>query len=671
MKNFYITTAIDYPNAIPHIGHAYEKILADVLARWHRLLQEDVFYLAGLDEHGQKIEKAAEKSGKDPQTFVDDMSKHFQKMYEVLNISNNRFIRTTEKEHEKISLAIFEAVNKKGYIYKGEYEGLYCVGCERFYLERELEEAKCPIHKKECEHIKTESYFFKLSEFQEKLIEHIKQNPEFILPEARRNEILKRLEEPLRDLSISRTNFTWGITIPNDEKHVIYVWFDALLNYLSGIDYPGNDYKKYWPADSQIIGKDIIWFHTVIWPAILMAVDLPLPKTIFAHGFLTVNSQKMSKTIGNVIDPIKLVERYGADKVRYYLCREVNPKEDGDFNEENFIEVTNADLSDTLGNLLQRVIVLIEKNFEGNVPECGELTEQDKELISKMPNLGELDVLMQEYKINQYTAKVWNYISECNRYVQEMQPWKVKNEKELGRILYVLSENLRIIGNLIEPIIPESAFKLEKQIGQKITCLSDCKFRKDTKGKIEKSGVLFKKEEKKHRDVGQKESKEQQEKNEKKGHEDPFSRLNLKLAKILEVKDHPEADKLYLLRIQCDGERQLVAGMKEFYSKEELEGKTIVVVSNLKAAKLRGEKSEGMMLAAEKGKTVKVLEAEGLPGDTVYIEGIDVGEDEITIKDFMEIKLKVDDGKVFYEGKELRTKKGPIKVEIEDGAKIR
>jgi len=651
MKTYYITTAIDYPNTKPHIGHAYEKVLADALARWHRLKGDDVFYLTGVDEHGQKIEKAAEAAGKSPQEFVDEQVKFFIAMNKALNVSYSRFVRTTEKEHEKVCLEIFEKVKSKGLIYKGEYEGLYCVGCEAFYTEKDLEDGKCPYHKKAPDKIKTESYFFKMSEFQDRLVKHIQNNPEFIQPETRRNEILSRLKEPLRDLSISRTNFKWGIPIPGDPKHVLYVWFDALLNYLSGINYPGAEFKKYWPANCQQIGKDIIWFHTVIWPSILLAADIPLPKTVFVHGFLTVDGMKMSKSLGNVLDPVELVEDYGADKLRYYLLRDVNPKEDGDISIPKLIERTNADLADALGNLLQRATVMTHKYCAGKIPAFDELSPRDEKLNACIPDVQKLGELIEKCRCDEVLKQIFSYVHECNAYINDTQPWKAE-EKRRNQILYILVEHLRIISVLIAPFIPEAAEHISKQIGQKLGQLKDVKFKKNTKGELLKAEILFKKDEMPE--------------------EDPFSILNLKVAEIKKVEEHPEAEKLYVLEIDAGEKRQLVAGLKPYLKPEELLGKKIIIVSNLKPAKLRGIESQGMLLAADVGEKVRVLEASNsAPGEQVFVEGIKPKSAQIKYDDFAKLKITIKDKIAVYAGKPLKTSKEEVVADIEDDAKVR
>src|SRR3989344_5762674 len=355
-NKFYITTAIDYPNAEPHIGHAYQKIIADVLAKWHRLKGENVWLLTGTDEHGKKIQEAAEKAGKNPKEFVDELAQKFKNAWASLNISPNRFIRTTDKDHEALVQRVIQRCQKNGDIYKGVYEGLYCVGCEAYYTEKDAVNGKCPLHNRELEKIKEESYFFRLSRYQKFLLEYYKKNPEFILPKERRNEIISRVKEGLKDLSISRTSFDWGIPFPGDKKHVIYVWYDALFNYISG----AGKKQEYWPADLHLLGKDNSWFHCVYWPAFLKSAGYKLPKTVFVHGFLTFNNQKISKSLGNAISPVELVKKYNADSIRYFVCRNFVFGQDGDFSEPALLERHNNELANKLGNLVSRVSALAE-----------------------------------------------------------------------------------------------------------------------------------------------------------------------------------------------------------------------------------------------------------------------------------------------------------------------
>ncbi len=653
---FYVTTAIDYPNAKPHMGHAYEKVIADFFARWHKLKSEDVFFLTGMDEHGQKIEKKAKEENKSPKTYVDGMEKFYKELCKKLNIDYSEFIRTTDSSHKKICQEIFQKVLDKGLIYKGSYEGFYCTGCEQFYLERELEEGNvCPVHKIKCDLIKEDNYFFKMSVFQDKLISHIKNNPDFILPKFRAKEILNRLKEGLNDLCVSRTSFKWGIPLPNDKEHVIYVWFDALLNYITALSYPdGKNFKKFWPADVHHVGKDIIWFHTVIWPCILMAADIEIPKTVFGHGFINFKGEKLSKSRGINIDPIIIADNYGADALRYFLLREIPAGDDGDFSETALIERNNSDLADSLGNLLQRTVSMIYKYFNGKIDSSKiKLTEDEEVLISKIPKIEKLNQLIDSFEWNRVIEHIWEFIKECNAFIAKTEPWKA-DEQRKATVLYTLVEMLRIISLLVYPVIPESAENIAKQINQKITSFKDLNFIKDQKIKVSEPKILF-------------------QKLELKKEEDPFSKLDLKVAKILKVEEHPDSDKLYVVDIDLGSEkRTLVAGLKQFLSPEELEGKKIVVVSNLKPAKLRGVLSQGMLLAAEKSNTVKILEAKNSDvGEQVFIEGIDPKHEEITIDDFAMIKIKIRDKKPVYQTKVLMTKKENISCDIEDGAKVR
>lgn len=485
---FYITTAIDYPSAKPHLGHAYEKICADVIARWQRLRGKDVFFLTGTDEHGLKIQRAAEKLGKTPQQFVDEMSEKFKKLCKVLNISNDRFIRTTEEQHERISKYLFEKVYKKGDIYKGHYEGFYCVDCETFYLEKDAPNLECPIHKKPLERVKEESYFFKMSKYEKKIIEHIEKNEEFILPENKKTEILNRLKQGLKDLSVSRTSFSWGIKVPFNNKHVIYVWFDALINYLSGINYNpesnSKDFEKYWPADVHIIGKDILWHHSVIWPIMLMAAEIPLPKTIFVHGFVNLKGKKLSKAAGISIDPIELAEKYGADPLRYFLLKDIVFGEDGDFSEEGLKEKNN-ELADKLGNLVSRVEGIAEK--EGEIKK----TEPDAKLMEKL-KLNKIKDNLNKYKLDKALHLIMEFIDECNKYVQEKRVWELEGE-EKNKALYTLLDALRISALLLYPFIPETSEKILERLNEKNISLERVKQGLLENIKIKKGEILFKK----------------------------------------------------------------------------------------------------------------------------------------------------------------------------------
>ncbi len=485
-KKFYITTAIDYPSAAPHLGHAYEKICADAIARWKRLQDYDVFFLTGTDEHGLKIQRAAEKAGKTQQKFVDEMSEKFKQLCKVLNVSYSRFIRTTEKQHERVVQDILNKTNEKGDIYKGYYEGLYCVDCETFYLQKDAPDFHCPTHKKPLEKVKEESYFFEMSKYEKKIIENIQENKEFILPKHKQAEILNRLKEGLKDLSISRVSFKWGIPLPFDKKHVNYVWYDALGNYLSGVDYGTEKFKKYWPADLHLIGKDILWHHSVIWPAMLLAADIKLPKTIFVHGFINLRGEKLSKAAGRVVDPIKLAETYGADVLRYYLLKDIPFGEDGDFSEEGLKEKNN-ELADKLGNLVSRL--------EGLAERFGEIkrVKPDEKLTSKL-KIKEIERKLDNYELDKALTSIINFVDDCNKYVQDKKVWELKGE-EANKVLYTLVDSLRLTAILLWPFIPQTAEKILARLNAKEKEISSAQLKFGLLGniKIKKQEILFRK----------------------------------------------------------------------------------------------------------------------------------------------------------------------------------
>jgi len=462
-KKFFISTAIDYPSEKPHLGHCLEKIQADVLARYKRIQGFDVHFSTGLDEHGLKIQRYAQKAGKNPQEFVDEMAGYFRDLWKLLNISNDDFIRTTEGRHIKVVQEIIKKIYEKGDIYKGKYKGLYCVDCESYYLPKDLVDGKCPVHQKEPELIEEETYFFRMSKYQPALIKYIKENKNFIIPESKRNEILSRLREPLQDLSISRATVEWGIPLPFDGKLTLFVWIDALINYLTTIGYPSENFKKFWPADIHIIGKDIIWHHSVIWGSLLLSLGLPLPKTIFVHGFITVGGQKMSKSLGNIIDPFELVKKYGTDAVRYFLLREIPSTEDGDFTYEKFEKRYNADLAAGIGNLVARVITLAK------------IPNSKSQISKQIPNPKFQNIInqtwknyhkaLEEFKFNEALISIWDLISFCDRYIEKERPWE-KSERQKSTILN-LQFALTEIAKLLEPFLPKTSEKILKQIETK------------------------------------------------------------------------------------------------------------------------------------------------------------------------------------------------------------
>jgi methionyl-tRNA synthetase len=473
-KSFYLTTPLYYVNDIPHIGHAYTTVAADVLARYMRLEGADVFFLTGTDEHGEKIWRAAEREGEDTQKFVNGMAEGFKQAWKTLEITYDDFIRTTDKKHVAIVQKVFQTLQKNGDIYKGEYEGWYCVPCESFWNEGELRDGNlCPDCGRPTEIVKEESYFFKLSKYQDGILKHIESKPDFIHPASRRNEVLQFIKQGLRDISITRTAFPWGVAVPDDPKHVIYVWFDALINYISALGYPdGEKFKQYWPADVHLMGKEIVRFHAVTWPAMLLALNLPLPKKIFGHGWWTVEGQKMSKSKGNVVDPLALSKEYGVDVVRYFLMREVAFGDDGNFSMQSFINRYNADLANDLGNLLNRTLNMVEKYFNGVIPDPKGLksfNEEssrlifDKDLINKNQ-----ENRFSELSLSLFLIDVWSYITRANVYIENQAPWKLAKSGEtdkLAAIMHNLCFTLSAIAYFIVPFMPSTAQKIWIQLG--------------------------------------------------------------------------------------------------------------------------------------------------------------------------------------------------------------
>jgi len=504
MEKFYVTTPIYYVNDKPHLGHAYTTVAADVIARFNRFLGREVFFLTGTDEHGQKIQQAAEKKGMSPKEFVDSLVPTFKKLWEKLNVSNDHFVRTTDPYHVKAVQHIFMECYKKGDIYLGEYEGWYCVPCETYYTEKDLLEGKlCPACKREVTRVKEESYFFRLSRYQEKLLKFYEENPEFIAPEFRRNEVINFVKQGLKDLSISRTSFSWGIPVPVNEKHVIYVWFDALTNYLSAVGYPDDEgrFSKFWPADLHLVGKDILRFHAVYWPAFLMSAGLPLPKRVFAHGWWTVEGEKMSKSKRNVIDPFELVELFGVDQVRFFLFREVSFGLDGDFSYEKLVNRINGELANDLGNLFNRTLSMLKKYRKSVIPEPkGEEREIDLELKERaLSTLKELKELIPKGELSKALEEIWKFVGFVNYYIDRRAPWQLNKEgkEELDRVLYNMAEALRFITAFTYPYMPNSSQKMADLLNLKtsVTQLRVGEFEKwggiQPGETVEKGGILF------------------------------------------------------------------------------------------------------------------------------------------------------------------------------------
>jgi methionyl-tRNA synthetase len=488
-ERFYITTAIDYPSGKPHLGHAYEKICADCIARWQRLLGKEVFFLTGTDEHGTKIAKKALEAGKEPQEYVDEMVVFFKELCEKLNISYSRFIRTTDAEHVRAAQGIFQKIKDKGGIYLGKYSGWYCSECETFYTEKDLSSGKCPTHGKKAEWLSEDSYFFRMSSYADRVLGYLEKNVDSIKPAGRRKEIINRVKEGLNDLSVSRANVPWGVPVPFDPKHTIYVWKEALENYLSGIGYPKDKFKKFWPADIHLIGKDILWHHTAIWYSILLAVGVSLPKTVFVHGFINTEAgEKMSKSKGTVVDPIVLVEKYGADTLRYYLLREIPFGEDGNFSEGGLERRLNTELANELGNLVNRTLVMVEKYCGGTIPDG----KTDGRLQRKL-GLERIKELMEKLELHHAIAEVFSFIAACNRFINEKEPWRLGG-KERAVVLYSLADSLRIIAILLFPFMPATAERISAQLGVPLGRISDCEFnRLKPGGRVKRGKVLFEK----------------------------------------------------------------------------------------------------------------------------------------------------------------------------------
>jgi methionyl-tRNA synthetase len=579
-KKYYITTAIPYVNARPHIGHAFEFILADAIARWHKLIGEKVFFLTGTDENAQKNAQAAKAAGIPTKKFVDDNSKIFIELCKKLNVNYDDFVRTTEARHKKTSHDIIKKVYKKGDIYKGKYEGLYCAGCEAFVTEKDLVDGKCPEHDKVPELISEEAYFFKLSKYKEKLLQFI---PSYIIPESRRNEIISRLKEQgLKDLCITRTNFDWGIEFPIDKRFTVYVWFDALVNYITGAH--GN-----WPADLHVIGKGINWFHSVIWPAILMSADYKLPKKLLVHGYLNLHGTKISKSLGNLIDPLELLKKYPADSLRYSLLR-CSVFDDSEYSEDTLIERNNNELADKLGNLVSRVSALAEKY---GIKKC------DNGLFKKL-KLKEIEQQFENYETDKALNLLFEFIDQCNLYVQDKKPWETHDAK----VLYELADSIKAIAILLWPFIPDTCEKIAKQFSFELKYSAIKKPYKVQK--ISKGEILFRKIEQEKEEIKQKDIVGVIKMSDIKF--DEWQKIDLRAAKILKAEDIEGADKLYKLEVDLGAEkRTVVAGLKQYYKPADLKNKKCVVFCNLEPRTMKGIKSEGMILAAVNADHSKVV----------------------------------------------------------------